>query len=157
MAKYKYSINEIKNWFLSKESMTPKKLQKLLYYAYSWDMVFENEDADNLDVFLFNNEFKAWVHGPVIPAVWREYRGHKWNEIEQLQEDNSETFDKDTLDTLNQVWEEYGVYNGNELESITHQEKPWIEAREGLLPLDRSSKTIDNRTIFEYYCKRLAG
>lgn len=71
MAKYKYSIEEIKNWFLSKESMTPKKLQKLLYYAYSWDMVFENEDIDNLDVFLFNEEFEAWVHGPVIPDIWR--------------------------------------------------------------------------------------
>lgn len=74
-----------------------------------------------------------------------------------MQEDNSAKFDKDTLDTLNQVWEVYGKFNGNELESITHQEKPWIEARKGLLPLDRSSTTIDNRIIFEYYFNRLAG
>ncbi len=32
----KYSYKDISGWFLSKESMTPKKLQKLTYYAEAW-------------------------------------------------------------------------------------------------------------------------
>lgn len=29
------SLTDAASWFLSKQSMSPKKLQKLLYYAYS--------------------------------------------------------------------------------------------------------------------------
>ena len=32
----KYSVFEIANWFLLKESMSHKKLQKLCYYAQAW-------------------------------------------------------------------------------------------------------------------------
>ena len=35
----KYNIFDIANWFLSKESMPQKKLQKLCYYAKAWSLV----------------------------------------------------------------------------------------------------------------------
>src|SRR5699024_3131958 len=120
----------------------------------SWDMVFENEDSESLDTFLFNRKFQAWVHGPVIPEVWREYRSLGWNEIDQNEYKGPE-FDEDTLDTLEQVWEEYGQFNGNQLESITHQEEPWKLARKDCLPLDRSATPICDKDIFQYYGKRL--
>ncbi len=31
-----YKIEDVANWFLAKDEMSKKKLQKLLYYAYSW-------------------------------------------------------------------------------------------------------------------------
>lgn len=35
----------VANWFLTKESMTPKKVQKLVYYAYSWYLTLMNEKS----------------------------------------------------------------------------------------------------------------
>lgn len=149
-----YSIQDVANFFLSKESMTPKKLQKLLYYAYSWFLTFENETVEELENKLFNNEFQAWVHGPVVPQIYEQYRGYGYREIEAFIGDVVE-FDSDTLDVLEQVWDVYGHYNGNELESITHQESPWLNARKGYSPLERCQKNIDDKDIFECYIKRI--
>lgn len=153
--KSKYPVKKICEWFLSKESLTPKKLQKLLYFAYSWDLVFENESADSLETELFSDCFEAWVHGPVVPSIWKEYRVNGYNEITKLDK-QPENIDEDTIDTLEQVWEVYGKYNGNELESITHQELPWKNARKNLSPLDRSNENIDKKVIFNYYFKRIS-
>ena len=40
-------IYDIAKWFLSQSSMTPKKLQKMVYYAYAWFITLMNEDANN--------------------------------------------------------------------------------------------------------------
>jgi len=37
------SIQAIAKTFLTFESMSPKKLQKLCYYAYSWYLVFNDK------------------------------------------------------------------------------------------------------------------
>lgn len=60
-------------------------------------------------------------------------------------------FTNEIDDILKQVWEEYGRYTSDELESITHQEKPWQEARKNVSPLDASSAPINDQTIFDYY------
>ena len=42
----------IANWFLQKEAMSPKKLQKLVYYAYAWNLIVNH-------LKLFDEPFKA--------------------------------------------------------------------------------------------------
>lgn len=45
-----YTVYDIANWFLSNlENVTNKKLQKLVYYAYSWYLVFNNESAEDIE------------------------------------------------------------------------------------------------------------
>ncbi|MEH7503302.1 type II toxin-antitoxin system antitoxin SocA domain-containing protein [Neobacillus drentensis] len=149
-----YQLVDVINWFLSKESMSPKKLQKLLYYAYSWFLTLQNESSEDLENRLFVAEFEAWVHGPVIYSVYDQFREKGYRPIEQFQ-GNIPVFDAETTDILEQVWEEYGHFTGNELESITHQESPWIRAREGFSPLDRCDVAISDRDIFECYVERL--
>ncbi|PGW87625.1 hypothetical protein COE01_00665 [Bacillus thuringiensis] len=149
-----YDIRDVTNFFLSKGPMSPKKLQKLLYYAYSWFLTFQNESVEELENKLFDNEFQAWVHGPVIPEVYEQYRHYGYKEIEPFTGEIP-VFDGDTLDVLEQVWDVYGHFNGNELESITHQESPWINARKGYSPLERCQKNIDDKDIFECYIKRI--
>lgn len=39
------------------------KLQKLIYYIDAWHLVFFYEP-------LINENFEAWVHGPVVREVW---------------------------------------------------------------------------------------
>ncbi|MCT4785708.1 Panacea domain-containing protein [Exiguobacterium aestuarii] len=152
-----YNIQSIIDYFLSKEEMTPKKLQKLLYYAYSWHLVFENESSDELSERLFSERFQAWVHGPVVPAIYHQYKEYGGSPIPRVEDFNLESanFTDETKDVLNQVWEIYGGYNGNELESISHQEKPWLEARGGCSPIELCQTEINDETIFETYGSRL--
>ena len=64
-------ITQLADWFLSKESMTPKKLQKLCYYAVAWGYALLNRRIFNDD------EFHAQIHGPVSPTLYHTY-GEKW-------------------------------------------------------------------------------
>lgn len=148
-----YSVEDVISWFLARNSMSPKKLQKLLYYAYSWTLTLENEDENELNNRLFEEGFEAWVHGPVIPRIYREYRHLGYREIEQ--ETDTPVFQEDIESILNQVWDVYGDFTGDELESITHQESPWRNAREGFKPLDRCNEEIKDKDIFECYGERL--
>lgn len=61
-----YDVMKVVNWFLSKESMTPKKIQIMVYYAYAWVLTIMNDSVDNLQFRLFGNPIEAWVHGPVV-------------------------------------------------------------------------------------------
>lgn len=150
-----YNVQDVIDWLLSHEEMTPKKLQKMLYYCYVWVLTLCNDSADNLENRLFNDEFQAWVHGPVLYDVYLEYRSNGFNPISQ--EINTETvpFSEDVTDILNQVWDIYGRFNANQLESLTHQEDPWINARKGLSPLERTNAIISDEDIFNYYIQRV--
>lgn len=145
-------LKQIINWFLSKKSMSPKKLQKMLYYAQSWTITLENEKADDIKNKLFKENFEAWVHGPVIPSVYHEYKKYGYTNIPQI-EDTIE-FDEDIENILLQVFDVYGGYNGNELENITHQEEPWQKARKGFSSLELCQNVISEKEMFKYYMKQ---
>lgn len=149
-----YKVEDVVNYYLSKESMTPKKLQKILYYAYSWFLTLENESPDELINKLFEENFEAWIHGPVIPKVYANYKGYGYNEIAKY-EDAVYEFDQNTLAILEDVWGVYGEYDGNELESISHQESPWINARGECSVLERCRNPIKDEDIFNCYASRL--
>lgn len=149
-----YRVDDVIDWFLARSSMSPKKLQKLLYYAYSWTLTLTNNNLENLENRLFSDRFEAWVHGPVIPHIYRRYKHLRFSDI-PINQENIIFFDEDIEDILEQVQEVYGVYNGNELESITHQELPWINAREGLSPIAPSQNVISDVDIFTFYLNEM--
>lgn len=94
-------------------SITHLKLQKLVYYAQAWHLVFTGKP-------LFSNEIQAWVHGPVCPDLYKKYADYRY---ENLPEPNATPeLSKDEMDTLEAVWECYGDYDGKYLEQLTHQE-----------------------------------
>ncbi|MCY8074258.1 Panacea domain-containing protein [Bacillus haynesii] len=140
----KVDIKEVAKMFLSLESMTHKKLQKLCYYAYSWHLTLYGKK-------LFDNRFEAWVHGPVCPELYREYKQFGWNEIEKT--DPSEFFSvyNHEYEFINQVYQSYGHLNANELEYLTHIEDPWKEARGNLGELEPCNNYINDDTIRSYY------
>lgn len=151
----KYKATEIAKFFLAKESMSPKKLQKLVYYAYAWYLAFNSEPEFDINERLFEEEVQAWVHGPVIPEIYHKYKENGYHNIRKISPDKVPGFENDTKDLLEQVWEIYGSYNGNELESITHQEEPWKKAREGYGALDRCDEVLDDNLIRDYYLERI--
>lgn len=150
-----YTVFDIANWFLRNiKDITNKKLQKLVYYAYSWHLVFNNESANDLSVRLFNSKFEAWVHGAVVPELYDKYKQYG-SGILPSNNDKLPSFSADEIDVLNQVVEIYGNYNGNELESINHQESPWLNARKGLTTYEPSHVIISDVDIYNCYSERL--
>lgn len=138
------NIFKLAEAFLSIESMTLKKLQKLCYYAYAWYLAQTDEE-------LFPNEFEAWVHGPVDPKLYQEYRNNRnyigWSLIDKFEGDVNE----DALTIAKWVYEAYGEYSGEVLEAISHQESPWINARDGRNPWESCKQKISTEDIKKYY------
>jgi hypothetical protein len=63
----KYGILDIACWFLHKEAMSHRKLQKLCYYAQAWFFTLEN-------IRLTDAIFEAWIHGPVSPSLYQHFK-----------------------------------------------------------------------------------
>lgn len=135
------NVDTVANFFLSKESMTPKKLQKICYYAYAWYLTL-------YDKYLLDDEFEAWVHGPVNVEIYHKYRMYGWNNIPKNQ---NVDLDEDLTEFLEMIYNTFKDYDGDQLESMTHNETPWREARIGLQPEEPSNNIINDNTIKSFY------
>ena len=142
-------IFDVADWFLSKEAMTPKKLQKLCYYYKAWGLALYNEDL------LPEDEFEAWVHGPVNRVLYTVYKNYFWNDIAQ-KPDNSHLFNERELDLLESVWLTYGELTANAIEALTHTEAPWRNARSGLTEFAHCTRIINHDDMRDYYRKEYA-
>lgn len=150
-----YNIFDVANWFIAKGGISPKKLQKLVYYAYAWYIVFMNDSSNYINNRLFNDRPEAWIHGPVFPNLYRKYKEYGSDPIDE--DVCVINFNTETEDVLNQVWDVYGDFNGNELESISHQELPWINARGDCFMYQASDNFISDEDIFICYSQRLGN
>ncbi|SRR5713101_2633851 len=123
------------------------KLQKLLYYSQAWHLALFGKP-------LFEEEIEAWVHGPVVPEIFRFYRDYKWAAIV-----NPDFHGKKApfVAHLEEVWRVYGNLRAFELERLTHSEEPWRIARAGLPPDASSNAIITKASMREYYSSRLNG
>lgn len=139
----KYSIFDIANWFLLKEEMTQKKLQKLCYYAQAWCYALKGYRLEDTD-------FQAWIHGPVSPVLWERFKSFGYDPIRIKGNPHINIQDED-LRLLEDVWDTYGENTGNALEALTHRELPWLEARKGYEPDERCTVVISPNTMASYY------
>lgn len=55
------------------------------------------------------------------------------------------------------MWDTYGNKDGNELEALSHSEKPWREARIGLGEDERGDSVIRTETMKTYYRSIYSG
>ena len=144
------SAYNIADFFLTKSQLTPKKIQKLVYYAYSWFIALNNESASQIENVLFDEVPEAWIHGPVFPSLYLRYKYFNWNEVPR--ETKSIKFENDDLMSfLNDIWEKFGSFSADELEYMTHQELPWLNARKNITSVEPSNQKIDLKDIFNYY------
>lgn len=151
--KYIIDIKQVKD-------VTPKKLQKLLYYVQSWHLALtaENDNDDEIiSSLMFPVDFEAWVHGSVIPEVYTHFKDYRGTSIDcsGFEIDYENFLNKDELSSIDEVIEVYGNFDGNQLETLSHNEQPWQEARLGLEPLESSHNIISTKTIFRFYAERL--
>ena len=138
----KYKAIDIAKYFINELHPEPLKLQKLLYFAQGFSYAFYDKE-------LFNDDFEAWVHGPVIPSIYHEYKSYEYNPIDLNY--NLKEFSDDVIDLLEYVKKNYAKYDAKYLEEITHKEEPWLLSRTGLDPDERSDKTIPKSNIAAYF------
>lgn len=141
------SIYDVAKYFLSKEPMSHKKLQKMCYYAQAWHLA-------NYKECLVPNRFEAWAHGPVSPDLYSRYRDWGWENI-PLYRGEVDFENERTASFLDEVYKVYGDYDADELEKKTHRELPWRNARGGLPAGAYSRNPILLSDMREYYGERI--
>ncbi len=146
----KMRITDVAKVFLTFSSMTHKKLQKLCYYAQAWYLAINDEPL------VKNTRFEAWVHGPVSPELYQEYKGlgaFKIPKREKLPQNISE--DSYEYAFLWSIYQKYGHLSGDELETLTHTEEPWLKARarDGVHYWEPSNEKILEEDMMNFYRK----
>ena len=137
----------------SGESLSNLKLQKLLYYVQAWNIVFEGKP-------LFAGKFQAWVHDPVSRDIYNRFAKTKTlysdiNENDVRNVDHSSSIDESAKSHIDRVLSVYAKFSGAQLEELTHQEQPWLEARKGYEPFQRCEVELDENLMGDYYKQRL--
>lgn len=144
----RYHIRDVAKELLKFESMTHKKLQKLCYYVQALHLAIYGEP-------LIDTYFEAWVHGPVAPELYNEYKSYGMMQIPNFAGDSC--IDSNNKNFIKMVYEIYGGFSANQLERMSHTEDPWINARKGYGVYEICNNTIENDDMQLYYREKLLG
>jgi len=134
-------------------AMDHLKLQKLLYYVQGWHLAYFDEP-------LIDDDFEAWMHGPVSRKVWNKFKSHSilFNDIEVDKSKSGKvntavkgTLTKDQCELIADVLLEYGKMTSYGLEKLTHSEEPWVSARKGKSVADVCDEVITKDSIKQYF------
>lgn len=155
-----YNINDVADYVIlslnSDESFSliNLKLQKLMYYIQAWSLGINK-------VPFMKAHFEAWVHGPVCRQLYDRFKASKnlYSFIgtdDILNRNVADILAKEDKEFVSYILENYARYSGSQLEQMTHNEQPWIEARRGLAPMEHCENEITNASMEVYYAKRYA-
>jgi uncharacterized phage-associated protein len=142
------------------ETVSPKKLQKLLYYVESWHLVYMGKP-------LIEEDFEAWVHGPVLPSIYKYLKGFGFNNIlivndelntvEEEMEGIKSKLNPDQIELINNVLDGYASLSAFQLELLSHSEKPWLDARGDLQPHQLCSNIISKEEMKKFYGQKVSN
>lgn len=103
-----------------KISVTPMKLQKLLYYVC---VKYVKETGTSP----ISEQFEVWPYGPVVPSVYSEFKPYGASPIKKLAKNalgESNMVDEGAnpllTDCINYIWDSLKTFNGIELGRRTH-------------------------------------
>ncbi|MEA4863719.1 MAG: DUF4065 domain-containing protein [Victivallaceae bacterium] len=121
---------DVANYFLRcpeysdpSDAISNMKLQKLLYFAQGHALAILGHP-------LFDEDFEAWPHGPVIPSIYQRYKQYKGDAIVPPQSVDLKSFKPDEKALLEQVWLTYGGYSAWGLSNLSHVSMPWKTHKE---------------------------
>jgi uncharacterized phage-associated protein len=133
--------------------LTHLQLQKLLYYTQGWSLALR-------DAPLFGERIEAWAHGPVVRDVYPAFAAYGSLPITSIVAttddpgyDCPSDLSDDECDLITAVWSVYKKYSASHLREMTHNERPWIEARGQLGPADRCDREITFASMERYFSK----
>ena len=122
--------------------MTAMKLQKLVYYAQAWSLVWDERP-------LFRERIEAWSNGPVVPALYDRHRGQFM--VSGIRGGGPQAFDQVASETIDAVLNYYGERTPQWLSDLTHMEDPWLFARAGIPDGAPCQNEITHAAMAEYY------
>lgn len=140
-----YEAKQIAKWFINRagestklggEYLTQLKLQKLMYYAQGFYFVFENKP-------LFNDVILAREFGPVVNTIVKQIKKHANNPIKEEFNSANDITDPSVINILEFVFEKVGQFSAYALVSLTHNEQPWKNAKQG--------QEISSEEICQYF------
>jgi uncharacterized phage-associated protein len=120
------------------------KLQKLMFYAQAWNLVWDEAP-------LFSEDFQAWANGPVLPTLYQKHRGLFKVDAALFANADSAALSDGERSNIERVLAFYGDKTAQWLSNLTHQEAPWKQAR-GDTPIgEPSTAVISQGAMHEYY------
>ncbi|MCM1158706.1 MAG: DUF4065 domain-containing protein [Bacteroidales bacterium] len=125
------------SYHVKRGSLTPLKLQKLLYFSQGWSYVWDGTP-------LFLDEFEAWQYGPVNVKVYNWFKQYGRQEIPEFEGKVCIFYNMDDKETLDAIWNNYYAYSAFELVELTHAQEPWQIAYE-------NNETIKNQDIKSFF------
>lgn len=120
---------------LANERIDEMKLHKLLYFC-------QREAYAILGRPMFDERMQGWKYGPVSPVVRAYYTEDGMN-------CETEPVGNEAAYIINSVVEQYAPIASWKLSQISHEEKSWLHAREGLLTDERGSRELLEADIME--------
>ena len=123
--------------------LTPMKLQKLAHYAYGYTLGAGLDEALGPGL-----AFEAWEHGPVCRPIWSTFRAYGALPIPAVPVEEAPAYPAPVAALLGDVIDIYGQLTAWELREQSHRERPWMEAKGGL---------IAPSAIREHFAQRLKG
>lgn len=139
------SIDVAQYIYNKKGWMDAWKLAKLTYYAQAWSLGWFGKP-------MFAEEFQAWKDGPVEPRLHAENRDYRRGITgTTLPSADISRLEITDIEVIDAVLEFYGDFTKQELIDLTHSERPWIEAREGLPDDARSRNPISQSAMRRFY------
>lgn len=124
--------------------MSAMKLQKLVYYAQAWHIVWEDE-------VLFEEPIEAWANGPVVPGLFQAHRGQF--KVSKIPGAKSKRLSHAQRESIDIILDAYGDKSAQWLSDLTHMEGPWRDARAAARAPDGAScdAEITPAALSEYY------
>ena len=123
-------------------AITAMKLQKLVYYAQAWSLVWDEKP-------LFHARIEAWANGPVVPVLYNEHRG--MFKVAPWPKGTPQALNREQRETIDGVLNFYGDKTSQWLSDLTHNEEPWRAARQGVGVGARGCREITHASMMEYY------
>jgi len=123
--------------------ITHLKLQKLLYYAQAWHLATKNKP-------LFAEDFQAWIHGPTLISQYDRFKKHQWLPVlEDIEFPHLKN--KSLVSHLEEVVDVFGAETAVKLELMTHNERPWQDARKGVSEDAPNAAVISKESMRTFY------
>lgn len=117
------------------------KLQKLVFYAQAFHLALFGKP-------FFEEDFEAWTHGPVCPALYHQYKKFGSGVIHAADSANKVIFSSEQLPLLEEINQLFGQFSAWKLRNMTHEEAPWKD-------MEATGAVIDKNAMMTFYKSRL--
>ncbi|MCW7540494.1 DUF4065 domain-containing protein [Aquabacterium sp. A7-Y] len=129
-------------------AMPAMKVQKLVYYAQAWALVWDGGP-------LFAEPIEAWANGPVCRELYEAHKGRVTLSPMDFAECPRERLSEGQRVAIDAVLAVYGDKSAQWLSEQTLGETPWQHARARLMRREGLSGEISVKAMADYYASTL--